>query len=103
VNLDGRDFPGRDAIAAIAERGPTQRRVGLQLEGRRVPREEYSVVADDNQIGRVTSGTFSPTLQKPIAMAYVDRDHVEFGREVAVDIRGRLASATIVKLPFYKR
>jgi aminomethyltransferase len=103
VNLENRTFPGRDAIAAIAERGPTEKRVGLQLDGRRVPREEYPVVVEGKTIGRVTSGTFSPTFERPIAMAYIQQEYANIGGEVSVDIRGRLAPAKIVKLPFYQR
>ena len=78
-------------------------RVGLELAGRRVPREHYPVLADGKPIGEVTSGTFSPTLQKPIAMAYVPPQYAEVGTELAVDIRGTREPARVVKLPFYKR
>jgi aminomethyltransferase len=54
-------------------------------------------------VGEVTSGTFSPTLQKPIAMAYVQPEHAGVGTELAVDIRGTLEPARVVKLPFYSR
>jgi aminomethyltransferase len=103
VNLEGRSFPGRDAIAEVARRGPKHKRIGLILDGRRVPRENYPVVAGGNPIGNVTSGTFSPTFETPIAMALVEKDHARIGGEVSVDIRGRLTSAKIVKLPFYQR
>ncbi|MCG8584480.1 MAG: glycine cleavage system protein T, partial [Pirellulales bacterium] len=103
VNLKDRMFPGRDAIAAVAEQGPSKKRVGLQLSGRRVPREEYPVLLDDAVVGHVTSGTFSPTFERPIAMAYVDCEHAAVGNQVLVDIRGRQEPAEIVKLPFYKR
>ena len=57
----------------------------------------------DTEVGRVTSGTFSPTLEKPIAMAYVAADHSAEGTELEVDIRGKRASARVVPLPFYRR
>lgn len=103
VNLKDRTFPGRDAIAEVAKRGPADKRVGLQLDGRRVPREEYPVLIDGTPVGHVTSGTFSPTFEKPITMAYINREYAEIGSEVSVDIRGRLTPAKIVKLPFYQR
>jgi aminomethyltransferase len=61
------------------------------------------VFVGDRQIGRVTSGTFAPTLEKSIAMAYVSPESVQVGNTVEIDIRGSRERATIVKLPFYKR
>ena len=78
-------------------------RVGLELAGKRVPREHCAVVAGTQPVGEVTSGTFSPTLEKPIAMAYVRPDRAGVGTELAVDIRGKLEPARVVSLPFYKR
>lgn len=101
------DFVGREALAAAAERAaatPPRKLVGLVAEGRRVPRAGYQVVADGTVIGEVTSGAPSPTLGKPIAMAYVDAAHAEPGTEgVAVDIRGAHEPYEVVALPFYKR
>jgi aminomethyltransferase len=69
-----------------------------------VPRAGYAVVAGGEQIGEVTSGAPSPTLGKPIAMAYVDAAHAEPGAEgVGVDIRGSHEPYDVVALPFYKR
>ena len=69
-----------------------------------MPRAEYAVVdADGNPIGRITSGAPSPTLGKPIAMAYVDAAHAEPGTAVAVDVRGKAEPVEVVALPFYKR
>ncbi|MFI9027071.1 glycine cleavage system aminomethyltransferase GcvT [Streptomyces sp. NPDC053560] len=104
---DGR-FVGRDALAAAAERAeqdPPRKLVGLIAEGRRVPRAGYPVVdAEGTAIGTVTSGAPSPTLGKPIAMAYVDAAHAEPGTKgVAVDIRGKHEPYEVVALPFYKR
>jgi len=104
VKTEGREFIGRDAlIEAAARRDSLPCRVGLEVEGRRAPREEYQVLAGEEPVGRVTSGTHSPTLGKPIAMAYVARSHAEPGTSVEVDIRGRPAPAKVVKLPFYRR
>lgn len=104
VNLDGRDFVGREALVAIAAKADSlPRRVGLELTGRRVPREHFHVLRRGEVIGDVTSGTFSPTLQKSIAMAYVQPDAAVIGTELEIDIRGRGEPARVVKLPFYSR
>ncbi|MEU1321472.1 glycine cleavage system aminomethyltransferase GcvT [Streptomyces microflavus] len=105
------DFVGREALTAAAERAesaPPRKLVGLIAEGRRVPRAGYPVVAvggpDGKVIGEVTSGAPSPTLGKPIAMAYVDAAFAAPGTEgVGVDIRGTHEPYEVVALPFYKR
>ncbi|MFF4762839.1 glycine cleavage system aminomethyltransferase GcvT [Streptomyces sp. NPDC001292] len=101
------DFVGREALLAAAERAaaePPRVLVGLVAEGRRVPRAGYAVVAGGEVIGEVTSGAPSPTLGKPIAMAYVDAAHAAPGTPgVGVDIRGNHEPYEVVALPFYKR
>ncbi|MGW3914600.1 glycine cleavage system aminomethyltransferase GcvT [Streptomyces sp. NPDC005070] len=101
------DFVGRaalEAAAARAEQNPPRVLVGLIAEGRRVPRAGFSVVAGGEVIGEVTSGAPSPTLGKPIAMAYVDAAHAAPGTTgVGVDIRGSHEPYEVVALPFYKR
>ncbi|GHD71853.1 aminomethyltransferase [Streptomyces mirabilis] len=101
------DFVGRAALqeaASRAEENPPRVLVGLVAEGRRVPRAGYPVVADGKVIGEVTSGAPSPTLGKPIAMAYVDTAHAAPGTAgVGVDIRGSHEPYEVVALPFYKR
>ncbi|MDI3408440.1 glycine cleavage system aminomethyltransferase GcvT [Streptomyces cavernicola] len=104
-------FVGRDALTSAAERAeqnPPRKLVGLIAEGRRVPRAGMAVVAaggaDGTVIGEVTSGAPSPTLGKPIAMAYVDAAHAEPGTKgVGVDIRGTHEPYEVVALPFYQR
>ncbi|MGR8008131.1 glycine cleavage system aminomethyltransferase GcvT [Streptomyces hypolithicus] len=101
------DFVGRAALEAAAgraENAPPRKLVGLVAEGRRVPRAGFPVVADGKVIGEVTSGAPSPTLGKPIAMAYVDAAHAAPGTAgVGVDIRGTHEPYEVVALPFYKR
>jgi aminomethyltransferase len=102
VNLKNRNFPGRDALAKLRS-SPVQLRVGLAMEGKRVPREHYPILLGEQPVGEVSSGTFSPTLQRPLAMAYVLPEASDLGQMLQVDIRGRLVPAEVVELPFYKR
>ena len=97
------DFIGKAALIAAKAKPNRPKRVGLQLAGRRIAREGAIVLAHGQQTGHVTSGTFSPTLEKSIAMAYVPPEHAAPGPPLEVDIRGQREPATVVKLPFYKR
>ncbi|WAX77820.1 glycine cleavage system aminomethyltransferase GcvT [Streptomyces sp. KMM 9044] len=101
------DFVGRAALTEAAARAgatPPRALVGLVAEGRRVPRAGYAVVAGGEVIGEVTSGAPSPTLGRPIAMAYVDVAYAAPGTEgVGVDVRGSHEPYEVVALPFYKR
>ncbi|MBZ6231367.1 glycine cleavage system aminomethyltransferase GcvT [Streptomyces olivaceus] len=101
------DFVGRAALAEAAsraEQSPPRALVGLVAEGRRVPRAGYQVVSGGAVVGEVTSGAPSPTLGRPIAMAYVDPAHAAPGTAgVGVDIRGSHEPYEVVALPFYKR
>ncbi|MFF3848289.1 glycine cleavage system aminomethyltransferase GcvT [Streptomyces sp. NPDC002328] len=101
------DFVGRQALREALENlnhDIPRVLVGLIAEGRRVPRAGYAVVADGQVIGEVTSGAPSPTLGKPIAMAYVDAAHAVPGAAgIGVDIRGSHEPYEVVALPFYKR
>ncbi len=103
VRMQKNNFIGQAALKNVEAAGVRQTRVGLILEGRRIAREETPVLNANGVIGKVTSGTFSPTLQKSIAMAYVPTEAAEPGRQLQVDLRGTLIPATVVPLPFYKR
>jgi aminomethyltransferase len=103
VRLDAGDFIGRAALVAAKTNPNRLRRVGLTLSGKRIAREGALVFAGDREVGRVTSGTYSPTLEKSIAMACVPADQAAVGTALTVDIRGQREPATVVKLPFYKR
>ena len=102
------DFVGRAALAKRAEAAPARELVGLMSRTRRIPRHGYSVLWDGEQCGTVTSGAPSPTLGRPIAMAYVTPTAAEMarsegGERLAIDIRGSAEPADLVPLPFYKR
>jgi aminomethyltransferase len=102
VKLD-KDFIGKDAIV---QRSADQRRpvrVGLELESKRAAREGYEILQDGKSVGKVTSGAFTPTLQKAIAMGYVAPAAASVGTVLTVDIRGQPAEARVVALPFYRR
>ena len=103
VKMEADEFIGREAVLAARDRDGRRRRVGLRLEGRRIAREGASVFSDASAVGEVTSGTFSPTLEMAIAMAYVEPAVAELGTAVEVDIRGKRVPAEVVKLPFYRR
>ncbi|MER7999806.1 glycine cleavage system aminomethyltransferase GcvT [Streptomyces sp. NPDC004749] len=104
---NGGEFVGRMALATAAELAavsPPRKLVGLVAEGRRVPRSGYHVMSGSATVGVVTSGAPSPTLGRPIAMAYVDAAHAAPGTAgVTVDIRGSHEPYEVVALPFYKR
>jgi aminomethyltransferase len=96
------EFWGRDALLAEKQAGPSRRLHGLLVTDRGVPRPHMSVLdAAGSVIGETTSGTFSPTLKKGIALALLQSDAgAADGDRVAVDVRGRRLSATVVTLPF---
>lgn len=103
VKLDAGDFIGRAALVAAKARTDRPVRVGLKLEGKRIAREGSTVVAGGQPVGRVTSGTFSPTLEASIAMGYVPANLSQPGTHVDIDIRGKVNPAVVTKLPFHKR
>lgn len=98
-----KDFVGRDAIARVKEEKPARRLVCLELEGRVVPRHGYDIVNGEKVIGTVTSGTHSPSLQKPIGLGYVPRERAKSGSTVGIAVRDKTFPATVVKPPFYKK
>jgi aminomethyltransferase len=97
------DFVGRAALEKVARDGPSRRLVGLVVEGRGIARHGYPVLVGDRRSGVVTSGTQSPSLGMPIAMAYVAPGDAEPGTVVDVEIRDARVPARVVDLPFYKR
>ncbi len=104
VKLDKKgDFIGRAALERVARDGVTRRLVGLVLRERGIARHGYPVLDPNGRTGTVTSGTMSPTLGEPIAMAYVAPANAEPGTMLAVEIRGAAVAAEVVPLPFYKR
>ncbi|HVS40218.1 MAG TPA: glycine cleavage system aminomethyltransferase GcvT [Gemmataceae bacterium] len=106
VKLNKGDFIGREALLRVQKEYKSDPiRVGLELGGKRIAREGAPVLAGSvlSPVGVVTSGTFAPTLQKALAMAYVIPAHAAVGTALAVDVRGKAEAARVVGLPFYRR
>ncbi len=96
-------FVGVEPLRKIQQAGPARRLVGLELEGKRIARQGAAVTADGSPVGAVSSGTFSPTFQKSIAMAFVNAENAAEGAQLGVELRGGSDRARVVKLPFYRR
>jgi aminomethyltransferase len=103
VKLDKGEFVGRAALAAVQQTGPRRKLVGLVMGDNAIARHGYPVRIDGADAGVVTSGTASPTLGRPIAMAFVPAEAAAVGGELEVVVRERPHRAEQVKLPFYKR
>jgi aminomethyltransferase len=103
VKMDKGDFLGRAALARLRADPTRKQRVGLELEGKRIAREGALVTSGGKEIGRVTSGTFTPTLARAVAMAYVDPPAAQPGTGCEVDVRSKPAPARVVPLPFYRK
>ncbi len=93
-------FLGAEPVLAALADGTASLRVGLAVDGRMAAREGALVMAGEREVGRVTSGGFSPSLQHPIAMAYVEAASAAPGTRLELDNRGKRLSATVVALPF---
>lgn len=98
-----KDFTNSEALKAQKEAGVAKKLVAFELIDRGIPRKDYEIIdAEGNAIGRVTSGTMSPSLKKAIGLGYVPSDMTAEGTEICLSIRNKPVKATIVKLPFYK-
>ena len=95
------DFIGRDAIERVRAAGPRRRLVGLEMADRSIARHGYGVVKDGRPIGVVTSGSYGPSVDRSIALAYVESAHAAVGTDIAVEIRGTARPARVVRTPFY--
>jgi aminomethyltransferase len=94
-------FPGALRILAELENGPIEKRVGVDVDGRQPVREGALVLdGEGNEVGRITSGGFSPSLQRPIAMGYVATQFAEVGTALKLEQRGKLFDARVAPMPF---
>ena len=95
------EFLGRAAIERVRAAGPARRLIGLEMTERAVARHGYPVVKQGTTIGVVTSGSYGPSVDRYIAMAYVATPHAAVGTDVGVEIRGQVKAARVVKTPFH--
>jgi aminomethyltransferase len=93
-------FVGAERVLADIASGTARKRVGLALDGRMAAREGAEVFAENEQVGVVTSGGFSPSLEHPIAMAYVASAHAAPGTALEIEVRGKRLPARVVAMPF---
>ncbi len=98
-----KEFAGAAALRNLQQSGIEKKLVGLEMTGRGIARHGYKVFQGDKEIGMVTSGTFAPTLNKAIGLAFVDSNFSAPGTEISIAIRDALSPAKVVKMPFYKR
>ncbi len=98
-----KNFTNSEALLAQKEAGIKNKLVGFEMIDRGIPRHDYPIVDEQgNSIGKVTSGTQSPSLQKAIGMGYVNKEFAKEGSEIFIDIRNNKIKAKVVKFPFYK-
>jgi len=103
VKLDKGDFIGREALLSQRQTEVSRKLVGFEMTGRGVPRDHYPVFVSGRQTGEVTSGSYSPTLQRGIGLTYLPSDKGAPGQDLEIEIRGRKVQAEIVETPFYQK
>jgi aminomethyltransferase len=102
VHLDTKgDFIGKEVLMRQKAAGVSRKLVGIATNGRHIARHDYPIVIDGQQVGKVTSGTLSPTLGTSIALGYVPIAASKIGTSLEIEIRGKLYPANVVKKPFY--
>jgi aminomethyltransferase len=100
IKLGKDGFIGQEAIARVKEQGIKEKLVGIQLLDRGVPRPHYRLLAEGKPVGELTSGTFSPSLNKGIGLGYVEKEFSKPGTRLEVEIRNKTIAAEVVKPPF---
>ncbi len=104
VKLDKGDFIGRDRIQKVKEQGPARKLIGFKMVDRGIPRHDYKLLSlEGEEVGVVTSGTMSPTLDEAIGIGYLREDLSKVETEFFVEIRGRKTKAKVVPTPFLKK
>ena len=101
VKLDKGDFIGRNNLVEEKENKPARKLIGLELTERGIPRTGFKVFQNGDEVGHVTSGNYSPTFRKPLAIAMIKRSIPKEMKDFEIEIRGRKLSAKKVKFPFY--
>ncbi len=101
TKLSKGEFIGKEAIEKQKAEGVTRKLVGFELKDRGIPRKDYDILNEKGEeIGRVTSGTQSPSLKKPIGLGYVKREYVDRGTEIFIAVRKKKVKAVVCKVPF---
>ncbi|NLO39430.1 MAG: glycine cleavage system aminomethyltransferase GcvT [Ruminiclostridium sp.] len=103
VKLDKEFFIGKDALAKQVEQGVPRKLIGFEMTERGIPRSHYEVQANGREIGFVTTGSFSPSLDKNIGLALLNSDNCSEGNEVDIIIRGKPVRAKTIGIPFYQK
>ena len=103
VKLARPDFVGKSALERQQQQGIQRKLVGFQLIDRGIARDHFPVWINDQPAGRVTSGSYSPSLEKSIGLAYLPVDHQAPGSRLSVEVRGKRLAAQVVETPFYRR
>lgn len=103
VKVDKENFNGKEALLLQKEQGAKRKIVGIEMIERGIPRSHYHVYVDEEKIGEITTGTFSPTLKKNLGLALIKKEHANIDGEVFVEIRNKKVKAKIIKTPFYKK
>src|SRR5690606_1897973 len=96
-------FVGKEALERQRDQGVPRRLVGFKLEGRGIPRQGYPLFAGGREVGRVTSGSMSPSLGEPVGMGYVEAACAEPGTLLEMEMRGRRIPARVVEGRFVER
>jgi len=102
TKLDKEDFIAKNILIKQKQEGVNRKLVGFEMKNRLIPRHHYKIYKDGNEIGRVTSGTFSPSINKTVGLGYISTPFSKVGTEIEIEIRGKMEKAKIVKMPFYK-
>jgi aminomethyltransferase len=103
VKMNKGDFLGRDALAAQQAAGIRRELIGFEVQGRGIARQAHEVKKEGAVVGAVTSGTWSPSFEKAVGMAYVPVELAAPGTALEIDVRGRALPAVVVEMPFYRR
>ena len=103
TKVDKGDFIGKPVIVDAKENGISRKLVGFEVEGKAFPRHGYKIFSGEQEIGEVTSGTFSPMLEKGIGTGYVKTEFAKFETPIEIEIRRQKVPAKVVRTPFYKK
>lgn len=103
TKLQKGEFVGRQSLLHIKEKGLDRKLVGFEMKERAIPRSHYDLSVRGRKVGKVTSGVFSPSLNRGIGTGYASIEHTGVGTQLDVHIRGKAVPAQVVKAPFYKK